>query len=396
MGKKAEKKAEDMEEDESSDSDSSGSELGMSDEEGGGEEAILALQQTLAACGGYDYDAHADLVRALSGRAKMKELGKAREAFSAAFALHDDLWMEWIADEARIAISDKDRAKIAALYERALADFSSVPLWESYNAFLLAHLTSLPADDAGLAQATEQARAVAERAVASMGADVTDGHRLWTQLVDLELFALGASPDKTRARAAFMRQLAAPALGDALEKALTRFKAWETDDAQLTAAEAAAKGARAGTEERRAAEARVAPGGDEDVLEAWNGYIALEKKLKGGDARVRCVMERALAPCCLSPVLWDSYATLAGASGPASEARARARSAKNCPFSAELWCAHLAAMEKSGSPGAAVAQAYDRATSALRFLAPASLSRLLMACTLNPKPQTLNPKPLNP
>jgi len=313
MGKKEiDPRADAMEEDDSSDSDSSsGSDIGMSDDEDGGEEVIAQLQKTLAGCGGYDYDAHADLVRALSRRAKMKDLGKAREAFSAAFALHDDVWLEWIADEARVALSDKDRASVVALYERALADFPVVPIWESYNEFLIAPLRSLDAGDAALSAGVEQARAVAERAVAAMGAHVAEGHRLWTQLVDLELLALAAAPEPARARDAFLRQLAAPATGDATAAALERFREWESDAAQVAKGEAAAAAAAAAAAERTEAEARVAPGGDEDVLAAWEDYLALETRLKRSD-RVRPRNDRRVDPDDVTLGVYEGTARVAG------------------------------------------------------------------------------------
>jgi hypothetical protein len=91
-------------------------------------------------------------------------------------------------------------------------------------------------------------------------------------------------------------------------------------------------------------------------------------------------MERALSACCLAPALWDRYALLVATEGRAAEAAARARGARNCPFSADVWCSYLLAVERGGAAAAAeTARGYQSATAALRFLAPAALPRLLLA-----------------
>ncbi len=36
------------------------------------------------------------------------------------------MWLEWISDEARVAMSEEELDAIAKLYERALADYSTV------------------------------------------------------------------------------------------------------------------------------------------------------------------------------------------------------------------------------------------------------------------------------
>ena len=37
-----------------------------------------------------------------------------------------DLWLEWIEDEGRVAMSDEDKEGLATLFDKAIADYSTV------------------------------------------------------------------------------------------------------------------------------------------------------------------------------------------------------------------------------------------------------------------------------
>lgn len=172
-----------MEEDEDEDSSDDGSESGE-DERGAAdddedEELILLLQARLETCGGRDYDAHAQLVKCLKDRGELKKLEKARQAFSRQFPLTEDMWLEWISDESRLAVSDAEQAKITALYERAVNDYSTPKLWEAYMGHCQKRFKEREEGDTAKTKLLADARAVAERAVCMAGSHYTEGQRLW-------------------------------------------------------------------------------------------------------------------------------------------------------------------------------------------------------------------------
>ena len=42
-------------------------------------------------------------------------------------------------------------------------------------------------------------------------------------------------------------------------------------------------------------------------MSSFLAYVAMERAEKGNPARVQCVFERAVTPCCLVPELWVEY-----------------------------------------------------------------------------------------
>jgi len=130
MTNEADRMAKEEEEDSSDDGSASG-EDGADDDD---EELILLLQARLQTCGGRDYDAHVQLIKCLKDHGELKKLETARQAFSGIFPLTEDMWLGWISDEGRLAVSDTEHAKITSLYERSIADYETPKLWEHYMA----------------------------------------------------------------------------------------------------------------------------------------------------------------------------------------------------------------------------------------------------------------------
>ena len=106
-----------------------------SDSEAPGSDAELLTIQSLEAalaCNPADYTSHTNLLASLR-RAKLRSrLRAAREAMVRRFPLTEQLWREWLEDEVAGASSVEDVDAIGTLYEQAVRDFLSVPLWQSY------------------------------------------------------------------------------------------------------------------------------------------------------------------------------------------------------------------------------------------------------------------------
>ena len=101
--------------------------------------AIMKLEESLED-NPAGYTVHAKLVRLLRAAGGLKQrLRDAREAMSARFPLNETQWREWISDEVRDTKGKPTkRGKIVGgLFERATADYLSVPLWLGYAEFSL-------------------------------------------------------------------------------------------------------------------------------------------------------------------------------------------------------------------------------------------------------------------
>ena len=290
-----EEEGEDEEEDSSEDGSDSGPDGAGGGDEDADEELILLLEARLQTCGGRDYDAHAQLVRCLKDRGELKKLDKARLAFSEMFPLTEDMWLEWISDEGRLAVSDTEQAKVTTLYERAVADYSTPKLWESYMGHCQKRFKEREEGDPSKAKLLADARSVAERAVCMAGSHFTEGQRLWElqRAFELEILAAMKEDDGTlsraksdsaqsqasRVRTCYLNQLDTPGRG--AQSAWHEYKAWEQDTGILEAAQKALSVHAAQADAREALEAKIsaASAGDAAALvAAWQTLIAFEEK----------------------------------------------------------------------------------------------------------------------
>jgi len=187
------------------------------------EELILLLQARLQTCGERDYDAHVQLIKCLRDRGEIGKLEKARQAFARMFPLTEDMWLEWISDESRLAASDDDQAKIIGLFERGVADYCTPKLWEHYMGHCQKRYKEREESDPMKPKLLSEARAVAERALSDLGSHFSEGQRLWELQRAFELEVLDGQQDddsaavaaqRLRVRACFVSQILTPgALG---------------------------------------------------------------------------------------------------------------------------------------------------------------------------------------
>jgi len=205
------------------------------------EELILLLQARLQTCGGRDYDAHVQLIKCLKDQGELKKLEKARQNFSKTFPLTEHMWLEWISDETRLAVTDAEHANITNLYERGIADYNTPKLWEHYMVRCLSALAYMSRstvhilckcgqmsytfhqlhvcwlwcilltllsrqghsqkrykereeNDPMKPKLLNEARAVADRAIKEAGSHFTEGQRLWELQRAFECEILEVSP----------------------------------------------------------------------------------------------------------------------------------------------------------------------------------------------------------
>ncbi|WIA33569.1 hypothetical protein OEZ86_006693 [Tetradesmus obliquus] len=319
------------------------------------EKLIMNFEKQLAANPSV-YDTHVQLIQLLR-KCKLRErLRQARQLMHDLFPFNESQWMDWINDEMAAISSQDDIDRIKALFQVAVQDYISVPLWESYLEFLKAVDPEVTAKTAAGAECFRQA---AEAALTAAGMHLTEGHHIWQLYRAFEqelLDAAGGSEEKQleRLRALWHRQLQLPQASAAA--LLAEYEAWEASSGKAAVPDhikSAVERSAAAAQLRAAHEAAV--GGDKapdaSLLAAYMAYIQLEKAQKD-PARVQLLYERALAVFPVTSELWLQYTRWLEAElkVPGLINKAYARAVRNCPWVGSLWAAALRAMERTGAP----------------------------------------------
>ena len=358
------------------------------------------------------YATHNKLVRVLreaAGGALKRRLRAARESMSARFPLNETQWREWIADEVRATRGKRSRrAKtVGRLFERAVSDYLSVPLWLGYAEFSL---------DQGWD--TTRRRELYERALSIAGLHFTEGHKIWAgyrafELSQLETAATGtAGADEKekekevkhaeeRVRALLHRQLAVPhaqmddtkAMAEEWERARRSTGRGSDGSASAAASDknqtppllppailaanakaAAAAAARQPHEDAIAAAAAAAgtgtgtgPSSSEKnaaaaaaaalLSKAYRAYVTLEES-SGDPSRAQCLHERAVKATPTDPATWRRYTAYLDhvLRVRTVSATAHGRAVRNCPTHGDTWAVAMRAAEQRALVVAAAAR----------------------------------------
>ncbi|XP_071945304.1 squamous cell carcinoma antigen recognized by T-cells 3-like [Antedon mediterranea] len=353
----------------------------------------------------YEYENHVKLIKFLKESGELEKLRDARNAMAQIFPLTEELWLEWVQDEIKLASTEHEKKAVLELLDRAVSDYLSVSLWLEYCQFTIGGIGT----EAGLAKA----RDTYERAVSVAGLHVTRGSLIWDsyrvfenailQSLQPQIGAVQTSEEQTkleeqekRIESLFKRQLSTPLLTmeetylefqefltdgvpkeitDDYNKALCQLKAYHKYEIALNKAEA-------------------------PRLAEYENYIrALQSK--GDIKRLQCIYERALVENCLNASLWQAYTKamdedyrvnhakelkddenvfyryhqpLGGKEEMMTDVESlqkperdvvnkeknqndcqsllniHKRAVRNCPWSAELWIGYMRAMERLKQP----------------------------------------------
>jgi len=352
--------------------DSDDSEDEMEGEEGPSAETLArieALQKEVAAQP-FLYSSHEELVTLLKGTEELERLRAAREAFSKAYPLTGQMWLDWARDEQRIATTPEEKQGVVDLLKRGAGDYLCVDL---HLELCLASLAALASPEG-----RAEARRVHEEALVACGLHAAKGGLVWDSYREVEaaLLALAGEEarEEQRARLAkvFARQLRQPLLG--MEGTWREWVEWR--EAEDKAVEVDYKKARQRLGKREGLEVLVEQQEGEERLGKWREYITLEKE-EGDPARVQCVYERAIADHCLNQGLWEEYLAYLESTLKMGSVvlPVYTRAIRNCPWEVELWCGHLRALERYQATEEEVTNILEQGLSA-GFSPPASYLEL--------------------
>uniref|UniRef100_A0A803XKQ1 Spliceosome associated factor 3, U4/U6 recycling protein n=1 Tax=Meleagris gallopavo TaxID=9103 RepID=A0A803XKQ1_MELGA len=155
-------------------------------------EVDRALSRALS-INAFDYNCHLDLIKLLRQEGELVKLRRARQKMSELFPLTEEIWLDWLKDEIKMASEISEREKVYELFERAVKDYICPEIWLEYAQYSIGGI--------GQEGGIEKVRSIFERALTAVGLHVTKGTALWEAYREfenaiLETAQLGAETPK--------------------------------------------------------------------------------------------------------------------------------------------------------------------------------------------------------
>ncbi|KGL82069.1 Squamous cell carcinoma antigen recognized by T-cells 3, partial [Tinamus guttatus] len=318
----------------------------------------------------FDYNCHLDLIKLLRQEGELVKLRRARQKMSELFPLTEEIWLDWLKDEIKMASESSEREKVYELFERAVKDYICPEIWLEYAQYSIGGI--------GQEGGVERVRAVFERALTAVGLHVTKGTALWEAYREfenaiLETAQVGGPTSATTTPAGsrssqlekihtlFRRQLGIPLLD--MEASYAEYEEWSEDPIPETIIKNYKKALQQLEKYKPYEEALLSA--ETPKLAEYQAYIDFEMKA-GDPARIQLIYERALAENCLVPDLWARYNQYLDRQLKVKELvlSAHDRAVRNCPWTVGLWIRYLLAMERHSVDHSTVSEVFEKALNA--------------------------------
>ncbi|KAL8180037.1 UNVERIFIED_CONTAM: Squamous cell carcinoma antigen recognized by T-cells 3, partial [Gekko kuhli] len=363
------REAGDSEDDGGEEAEETSEESSGEDEEKENEAEIQRLEEQLS-INAFDYNCHLDLIKLLRQEGELVKLQRARQKMSELFPLTEEIWLDWLKDEIRMASDNSEREKVYDLFERAVKDYICPEIWLEYAQYSIGGI--------GQEGGIEKVRTIFERALTAVGLHVTKGAAIWEAFREFENAILETvqpaagsvpSPEQQQTigaqlekiHALFRRQLGIPLLD--METTYAEYEEWSEDPIP----EAVAKNYKRALQQLQKCkpyeEALLVA--ETPKLAEYQAYIDFE--MKGGDpARIQLIYERALAENCLVPDLWAQYTQYLDRQLKVKELvlSAHERAVRNCPWTVKLWKQYLLATERHEAEHQFISENFQKALNA--------------------------------
>ncbi|KAH9841162.1 Occluded RNA-recognition motif [Teratosphaeria destructans] len=324
----------------------------------------------------------------------LNELRQAREAMDSRFAVGEDLWADWLADEVLIANSGEERVNVTELYQKAVSDEpASVKLWVAYADFVQVNHAACQdlegSDQTGWTQedkelckelfTKEMLANVLEQAVAATQWRIDTSHLLWDRFADLAQQTFPSAPssdDVRRLRDMFIQRLQIPHATSAQTAQLfwpiiNKFEPnnWEMIMAQVSEMAEPARRQVTIREAHEVAVQRSEEAGDKAALfNAFNDYLQWDRKHRDRGAFAhelsRSLYDRALLRFPTYTEWWIDYIDLviSHSSAAAPLLPLIERATRHCPWSGDLWGKRILRSAVENKPYFEVEHTKHRAT----------------------------------
>uniref|UniRef100_A0A8C5UGC8 Spliceosome associated factor 3, U4/U6 recycling protein n=1 Tax=Malurus cyaneus samueli TaxID=2593467 RepID=A0A8C5UGC8_9PASS len=347
--------------DDEGDTDSSGD---GEDEEKENEAEIQRLEEQLS-INAFDYNCHLDLIKLLQQEGELVKLRRARQKMSELFPLTEEIWLDWLKDEIKMATENSEREKVYELFERAVKDYICPEIWLEYAQYSIGGI--------GQEGGIERVRSIFERALTAVGLHVTKGTALWEAYREFEnaiLETAQVSPfpqqqvlcsQLEKIHTLFRRQLGIPLLD--MEASYAEYEEWSEEPIPETTIKNYKKALQQLEKCKPYEEALL--GAETPKLAEYQAYIDFEMKA-GDPARIQLIYERALAENCLVPDLWARYNQYLDRQLKVKELvlSAHDRAVRNCPWTVGLWIRYLLAMERHRVEHSIISEMFEKALNA--------------------------------
>ncbi|XP_027545574.1 squamous cell carcinoma antigen recognized by T-cells 3 [Neopelma chrysocephalum] len=352
--------------DDEGDSDSSGD---GEDEEKENEAEIQRLEEQLS-INAFDYNCHLDLIKLLRQEGELVKLRRARQKMSELFPLTEEIWLDWLKDEIKMASESHEREKVYELFERAVKDYICPEIWLEYAQYSIGGI--------GQEGGIEKVRSIFERALTAVGLHVTKGTALWEAYREFENAILETaqpapgsvpSPEQQQVLCSqlekihtlFRRQLGIPLLD--MEASYAEYEEWSEEPIPETTIKNYKKALQQLEKCKPYEEALLSA--ETPKLAEYQAYIDFEMKA-GDPARIQLIYERALAENCLVPDLWARYNQYLDRQLKVKELvlSAHDRAVRNCPWTVGLWIRYLLAMERHRVDHSIISEMFEKALNA--------------------------------
>jgi RNA recognition motif-containing protein len=331
----------------------------------------------------------------------LAELRGARESMDSRFAVGEDVWLDWLSDEALLAKSSDDRVAVTELFQKAAQDEpSSVALWSAYANWIessYAACNNLPgADQSGWNEEDKEVCkdlftkeiliSVLEQGATSTQWRIDQSHNIWNRYI------LAIQPDDLHRASQqeleqtqnhFIERLRIPSAGWEETRQLfwplmTRIHGdnWEAAMAQVNEIAEPAKVQMGLREEHELKLERAINSGDKnETFNEFTRYLKWEKsprsRKRGGpyEKELRAALfERALLRFPTHTEWWLDYVDFVISQKPSSHDPSSSvlplleRATRHCPWSGELWARRILRSDVERKPYQEIESIKHRAT----------------------------------
>ncbi|XP_053217044.1 squamous cell carcinoma antigen recognized by T-cells 3 isoform X1 [Podarcis raffonei] len=364
-----EKEGDGEEEEADGESEESSGEGEDEDAEKENEAEIQRLEEQLS-INVFDYNCHLDLIKLLHQEGELVKLRRARQKMSELFPLTEEIWLDWLKDEIRMASENSERDKIYDLFERAVKDYICPEIWLEYAQYSIGGI--------GQEGGIDKVRSIFERALTAVGLHMTKGAAIWEAYREFENAILetvqpaaGSVPSAEqqqsvstqlgRIHVLFRRQLGIPLLD--MEATYAEYEEWSEEPVPEAVIRNYKKALQQMAKCKPYEEALLVA--ETPKLAEYQAYIEFETKA-GDPARIQLTYERALAENCLVPDLWARYTQYLDRQLKVKELvlSAHERAVRNCPWTVKLWNQYLLAMERHHVEHELISENFEKALNA--------------------------------
>lgn len=324
----------------------------------------------------------------------LPDMRQAREAMDSRFAVGEDIWKDWINDEAILARQSEERVAVMDLCQKAVQDEpTSVTLWSIYGEWVMQTYsiangfiegdpnvwTDIDKEICKEVFSREICMNVWEKAVEATAWRIDESHRVWDRYIDLVLQEFPENPSSQaieHVNNIFMRRLRTPhanwsETSSRFWPIVSKFNAhnWEEIMAATNEMAAPAKQQFALRETHESNLQRAAESGDTVALyNAFGEYLVWDRKNKRRspfDFELRCSLyERALLRFPTVIEWWLDLADFVLKTNSHSPVilTILERATRHCPWSGDLWSRRVLRAEVDKLPYDEVEQVKHKAT----------------------------------